>query len=369
MSTSAIVTVLVVGPPMSGASAVAAALRRRLTGCRIVDAAGAGGPPDLVVFVVSAAAVMADCDVDLLDGAAAQTDAVVAAVAKIDVHRPWRAVLESNRAALARHAPRYRATSWVGVAADPRIGPLVIDPLADAVRAALGDSRRADRNRLRAAEHAAVVRAQRAARRQEQADQRNALRARVRQTRLDLAAQARARVVTLRAELRQQAAVASHREIGEFDRHVRNRIAQCADDFDDLLHSRFTELCRGTAVPEVAPIPPVWDGMPPRQRPATDSVTIVVATTFGLGVALTLGRLLIELAGIASPWPLAGCGAAGVALTVWMVRTRRLTAARLALDRWVAEVSAGLRSALEDRVLAAESSLLAVLTAEGGSPN
>jgi hypothetical protein len=256
----------------------------------------------------------------------------------------------------------------VGVAADPRIGPLVIDPLVDAVRAALADSRRPERNRLRAAEHAAVMRAQRAARRQEQAALRNALRAQVRQTRLDLAAQARARAVTLRAELQQQAAVASHREIGRFDQHVRSRVAQCADDFDDLLRGRFTELCRGTAVPDVAPLPG-WDGIPPRHRPATDSVTVVFATTFGLGVALTLGRLLIELAGSASPWSLAGCGAAGVALTVWVVRTRRLMAARLALDRWVAEVSAVLRSALEDRVLAAESSLLAALAAEGRSPN
>ncbi len=368
---SGVDTVLVMGPPMSGASAVAATLRRRLTDCRIVDTAGGAGPPDVVVFVVSAAAPVAGCDAALLDVAAAQTDTVVAAVAKIDVHRIWRRVLESNRAALARHAPRYRATPWVGVAADPRVGPMVIDPLVDAVRTALGDRRRAERNRLRAAEHAAVVRAQRAARRQEQAAQRNTLRAQVRQTRLDLAAQARARAVTLRAELQQQAAVASHREIGGFDQHVRSRVSQCADDFDDLLRGRFAELCRGQglAVPDVALMPPAWDGMPPRHRPATDSVTVVFATTFGLGVALTLGRLLLEIVGSASPWPLAGCGAAGVALAVWMVRTRRLATARLVLDRWVAEVSAGLRSALEDRVLVAESSLLAALAEEGRSPN
>ena len=175
----------------------------------------------------------------------------------------------------------------------------------------------------------------------------------------------------MRAELQQQAAVASSREVAGFDQRVRSRVSQCADDFDDLIRCRFTELCRGQgmAVPDIATIPPAWDGMPPRHRPAADSVTVVFATTFGLGVALTLGRLLVDLAGSATPWPLAGCGAAGVALTVWVVRARRLAASRLVLDRWVAEVSAGLRSALEDRVLAAESSLLAALAGDGPSPN
>jgi len=43
--------------------------------------------------------------------------------------------------------------------------------------------------------------------------------------------------------------------------------------------------------------------------------------------------------------------------------------ARLAADRWIAEVAAGLRCALEDRVLAAESSLLIALAGEGRNPN
>jgi hypothetical protein len=369
--------VLVVGPPLSGASAVAAALRPRLTGCQVSEAVsksfegvgfvGSTGSPDVVVFVVSAAAPMAHCDAALLDAAAIETDAVVAVIAKTDVHRTWRAVLETNRAALARHSPRYRTTPWVGVAAAPQIGDRVVDPLVDAVRAALGDSTRAERNRRRAA----GVRAERAAQRQAQAARRNAVRVQVRHTRLELGAQARARAVSLRSELQHQAASASRREIGGFVDEVRSRVAQTAGAFDELVRDSFAQSCRraGLPVPDVRPAPRVWEELPPPHRPAADSATVVFAAAFGMGVALTLGRLLVELTGVALPATLPGCGPAGVALAVWVVRARRLAAARLAAERWVAEVSAELRSALDDRVLAAESSLLAAIATDDRSPN
>lgn len=358
-------TVLVVGPPLSGASAVAAELRRRLPGCLVSETTS--GPPDLVVFVVSAAAPIARCDAALLDAAAMETDAVVAVITKTDVHRTWRAVLEVNRAALAGHAPRYRTTPWVGVAAAPHFGDPVIDPLLDAVRTVLGDCRRPERNRLRAA----VVQAGHAARRQAQAAQRTAVRAQVRQTRLELGALARARAVSLRAELQQQAAAMSRRDIGGFHAHVRSRVSQTAGGFDDVVSNRFAALCRGHGLPvaDIPPAPSVWDGLPAPHRPATDSATSVFAAAFGLGVALTLGRLLGELAGVATAWALPGCGAAGMALTLWVVRTRRLATWRGASDRWVGEVCAGLRSFLEDRVLAAESALLTAIAAEVRSPN
>ena len=82
---------------------------------------------------------------------------------------------------------------------------------------------------------------------------------------------------------------------------------------------------------------------------------------FGLGVALTLSRLLADLA---PQWTVAGviaCAAVGVVLTLWVVGTRGLLHDRAVLDRWVAEVVSGLRAALEERVaarmLAAESAL------------
>ncbi len=82
---------------------------------------------------------------------------------------------------------------------------------------------------------------------------------------------------------------------------------------------------------------------------------------FGLGVALTLSRLLADLA---PQWTVAGviaCAAVGVVLTLWVVGTRGLLHDRAVLDRWVAEVVSGLRAGLEERVasrmLAAESAL------------
>jgi len=353
-------TVLVVGPPLSGASAVATALRGQLSDCEITESASARH--DVVVFVVSAAAPMAACDTALLQDIAAGTDAVIAVVAKIDVHRTWRTVLDANRVALAR--TDLRSVPWLGVAADPQLGPSVIDPLVDALWALLGDTPRRERNQRRAAERAA-------ARRHAHAAERAALRAEVRDARLDLAAAARARAVALRAELQRHAASASRRDLAALDERVRTRVVHTADEFGGAVAGRFAELGRrrGLAVPDVPPAPPVWSGLPPPHRPAQDGSTVVFAAAFGFGAALTLGRLLIGLLGVAVPGVLAGSVAVGVSLTVWVVRTRRLAVARLAADRWIAEVAAGLRCALEDRVLAAESSLLIALAGEGRNPN
>jgi hypothetical protein len=354
-------TVLVVGPPLSGASAVAAALRHGLTGCHVTETAA--DPADVVVFVVSAAATLATCDAALLDGIPADT--VVGAVAKIDLHRTWRAVLEADRSALARHDPRHRFTPWVGVAADPHVGGPVVGPLVEAVRAALRDSRRGER-RLRAGDENPEY----AARRQAATAHRTALRAGVRQVRLDLSAQARARAVSLRAELQQHAAIASRRDLAGLDEHVRRRVSHTAEEFGDVVRVRFAGVWHAEArIPDVPAASSLWAGVPAPHPPAKDSLAVVFAITFGLGVALTLGRLLVELTGAADRWALAGCGAAGLALTAWVIRTRRLVADRLAADRWIGEVSAVLRSVLDERVLAAESSLLAALAGAAAKPN
>jgi len=80
-------------------------------------------------------------------------------------------------------------------------------------------------------------------------------------------------------------------------------------------------------------------------------------------VALTVGRLLADLMPSRTPEVIIGTLLAGIALTGWVIRTRRLLAERAALERWVTEVTAGLRAAVEERVLtqflAAESALAA----------
>ena len=363
-------TVLVVGPPLAGAGSVAAALRGRLEGCAIVEPAdlAPGRIPDAVVFVTSAAAPMSACDGALLAAAAARTDAVVAAVAKIDVHRTWRAVLDINRTAL-QPPGRPRTVPWVGVAADPEIGPLVIRPLVDAVRAELDDERRRRRNLLRAREwtlqRRIAEREREAAARavlRAQAVRRSAARVRIQQARLQLAAQARALSAALRADVQSEAAVVSRRGLEVFDGRAHRRAQQVADEFDRAVTSCVAEISAGsgTAVPALPRLRPVHSYLPPPRRAvAEDRLATVFGTGFGLGVALTLGRFLTEVVPAATPAAVPVCGAAGLALAAWVVRTRRLLTARAALDRWAAELAAGLRTALEERVLAAESALVA----------
>ena len=111
--------VLVTGAALSGVTSVAGALADRLKRHRVVERLEPGEQPAAVVFVVSAAAPLTESDAGVLDVAAANTDAVVAAVSKIDVHRTWPQVLDADRALLARHAARYARLAWVPVAADP----------------------------------------------------------------------------------------------------------------------------------------------------------------------------------------------------------------------------------------------------------
>jgi hypothetical protein len=359
-------TVLVVGPSLAGAAGVARALRGRLEGCAIVEPAhlAPGQIPDAVVFVTSAAAPMSDCDAALLAASAGRTDAVVAAVSKIDVHRTWRAVLDTNRTASAR----WRAVPWVGVAAEPEVGPVLIEPLVDAVRAELDDVHRRQRNLLRTREwmlqrriagheREAATRATLRA----QAVRRSAVRVRIQQARLQLAAQARAASAALRTDVQSEAAVVSRRGLDSFDGRVHERAQRVADEFDSAVAHCMAEVATGacTAVPALAPSRPIQTYLPPRRRAVQeDRLAAVVGTGFGIGVALTLGRFLAEVVPAVAPAVIPLCGGVGLALAAWVVRTRRLLTARGALDRWAAEVAAGLRTALEERALAAESALL-----------
>ncbi|MEI7519624.1 MAG: hypothetical protein WCJ98_14240, partial [Mycobacteriaceae bacterium] len=102
-------------------------------------------------------------------------------------------------------------------------------------------------------------------------------------------------------------------------------------------------------------------------RVRADRVTALLSAGFGLGVALTFGRLLADLA---PDWTAAITAAsllAGIGLSGWVIRARGLAAERAALDRWVTEVTAGLRTAMEERVvmqmLAVETAMAAEATA------
>jgi hypothetical protein len=143
--------VLVMGPWLAGVSAVAGALREQLPEHTFIESAdlAPGEAPTAVVFVVSAAAELTGSDCALLDAAAADTDVVIAAVSKIDVHHKWRDMLAIDRDLLAARGPRYRNVAWVGVAAAPEAGEPCVDDLVAEVGKPLGEPDVARRNRLR----------------------------------------------------------------------------------------------------------------------------------------------------------------------------------------------------------------------------
>src|SRR6202012_1291312 len=144
--------VRVPGPWLAGVPGVVAALSERLPKQKFVESADleAGEAPVVVVFVVAAAATLTESDCALLDAAAAETDAVIGVVSKIDVHRNWEEVLAADREVLGSHASRYRDVPWVGVAAAPESGEPRVDDLVAAVSDKLGDKDLPRRNRLRA---------------------------------------------------------------------------------------------------------------------------------------------------------------------------------------------------------------------------
>jgi hypothetical protein len=144
--------VLVSGPWLAGTTGVITALREHLPQHAFVEPAELrpGTAPVAVVFVVSATAPLTESDCALLDAAAADTDAVIGVVTKIDVHRAWRDVLDADRRIVATHASRYAGMPWVGAAAAPDLGAPVVADLVGAVELALANYLLQRRNRLRA---------------------------------------------------------------------------------------------------------------------------------------------------------------------------------------------------------------------------
>ena len=355
--------IAVIGPSLSGVTSVAGALRERLGRYRVVEQLRSGEKPVAVVFIVSAAAPMTESDAQLLDTAAANTDAVVAAVSKIDVHRGWPRVLAANRAMMAGYATRYAGLTWATVAADPHVGPPKLDQLVDTVLAAVASGGRNQRNPLRTRE----------SRGKSRAVQLLALRSQVQQARVRIAGQARVACVALRTELRHEAAEVARGGIDQFCTGVLRRAERVAAEVDATVTRQLMDMADGVGLASVdaaaltlsaTASPALESALPSFVRPrAQNRLTILLSAGFGLGVTLTAGRLLADLAPAWTRAVTVGALVAGSVLTGWVIRTRGLLAERAALDRWVPEVTAGLRSVLEDHLLtvllAAESALAA----------
>lgn len=400
--------VLVTGPWLAGVSGVIIALRERLPQ-RFVESSdlAPGDAPMAVVFVVSAAAPMTESDCRLLDAAAENTDAVIGVVSKIDVHRNWREVLAVDRDLLAAHAPRYRLVPWVGAAAAPELGRPQLDELVATVQGQLADSDLVRRNRLRAWEsrlHAVAQRFDRDVegagrqarvdalreerstalrqRRQSRSDATIALRGQIQHARVQLTYFARNRCASLRGELQQDIAGLSRRQLAGFEAHTRDRVdevvAEVAEGADTQLAEVAETLGAPGQIPPADKPPTVAFAAPPlKSRRLETRLMVLLGAGFGLGVALTLSRLVAGLAPRFAPAVvgagIAACVAAGLVLTFLVVRTRSLLADRALLDRWTEEVTASLRSVTEQvvasRVVLADSMLNTAIAASDEAEN
>jgi hypothetical protein len=393
--------VVVTGPWLSGVSSVAAALSERIPQHTFVESLelGPGDAPMAVVFVVSASTPLTESDCTLLDAAAENADVVVGAVAKIDVHLNWRDVQSANRDKLAEHAPRYVKVPWVGVAAAPELGDPQIDELVDTVEAQLADSDLARRNRLRAWEsrlqnvaqrferdadgagrraRVAALREQRSTalrqRRQSRSERTITLRGQIQQARVELSYFARNRCASVRGELQEDIAGLSRRRVADFQKYVQERlddvVAEVAAGNDAHLADVAQVLGVQLDLPPIDRLPTFPASSPQlKSRRLETRLMMVFGAVFGLGVALTLSRVVSGLLsrlqpGLNPPIVAAGiavCVALGLATTVWVVNIRSLLSDRAVLDRWVGDVTSSLRSVLEQmvasRILLAESIL------------
>ena len=388
--------VLVTGPWLAGVTGVVAALTERLPKHRFVESTDleAGEAPTVVVFVVSAAAVLTESDCAQLDASMAESDAVIGVVSKTDVVRNWEEVLAANRQVLASHAARYRDVPWVGVAAAPESGEPRIDDLVTAVSDKLADKDLPRRNRLRAwnsrlqtiadrydrdADGAGrrarveALRDQRSAilreRRLSKSERTIALRSQTQQARVQLSYFARNRCTSVRSELQEEAASLTKAKLPEFESYAGGRLNEVITEVDDGATTHLADVAQGLglAVDTPSAALPTIDLPAPqlKSRKLETRLMMLVGAGFGLGVALTLSRLLADLTPGLTLAGAVACAAIGLGLTVWVVRTRGLLRDRALLDRWVGEATGQLQTAVEQlvatRVLTAESSLTAAL--------
>ncbi|WP_396917484.1 hypothetical protein [Mycolicibacterium sp.] len=390
--------VLVVGPWLAGATSVLAALRELMPGHTFIESTDlrAGEAPAAVVFVVSAAAPVTESDCALIDLAAAHTDLVVGVLSKIDAHRNWREVRDADAAILAERATRYERMPWVGVAAAPDLGEPQLGELVDMLTERLGDPDVPRRNRLRAwetrlesvigryeadgsgADRKARVTALRErrdettrARRLAKTERSIALRSQLQQARVQLGYFARNRCNSVRTELQEDVAGIGRRRIAAFESYAAQRAADVVDEVDEGVTKHLGDVAAElgfTAPPSPGP-PPLPDiGRPAlKSRTLESRLMVVLGIGFGLGVAVTVSRLL---AGAAPKLAVAGLvvgAVVGLLLTVWVVSTRGLLHDRVVLDRWVVDATTTLRSTVEElvatRVLAAETALTSELAA------
>jgi hypothetical protein len=206
-------------------------------------------------------------------------------------------------------------------------------------------------------------------RRQSKTERTITLRGQIQQARVQLSHFARNRCSSLRSELQAAAAGLSRKNMTGFEAYTRGRAQQVVAEVADSTARQLDDVAAGTGVavtlPQVQTLPAIEVAPPSlKSRKSARQETwllLLLGAGFGLGVALTLSRVV---AGIAPGLKVAGgavCVAIGLAVTVVVVTIRGLLRDRAVLDRWAGDVTASLRSVVEEfvatRVLVAESVL------------
>jgi hypothetical protein len=386
--------ILVTGQWLAGSTGLTHALRQRLPDRTFVDATelAVDDAPAAVVYVTSAVGPLTESDCVLLDTAAANTDLVIGAVNKIDVHRGWRDVLAANQALVAAHNARYTDMVWVGVAAAPEVGEPSVDDLVEALEKGVVQSQLPRRNRLRAwqtwlthalrrqvdaaagvgreARVAALRRQRSEVLRQRQlarAERTIASRSRVEQAKAQLTDFARNRCASVRTELAEDAAAMTRRRMPEFEKYVSNRVGEVIREVHADVGMELSGLATESGLtPPVSERPPVPPPVPPPPLTAGGvgaRLMMLLGVIFGLGVALALSWLFADLAPAYTAAGLAPGAAVGLVVAVWVAGMRRRLRDRAILDRWIDDVIGELRAVVEQhvaaRVLRAESALAA----------
>ena len=171
-------------------------------------------------------------------------------------------------------------------------------------------------------------------------------RTRLRQARVALAGRIRTRCAALRAELRDDAGSLRRGQTEAFTRRAAGRAAALARELQDGVD--FDLGGAGAAVPSAA----VDIAVPvPRTAALENRLTWLIGVGFGTGTALTAARLLSEVLPPGGA-VLGGAVAVGVTIGGAVVRARGLLCERAAADRWVVELTAALRAALDEHLAA-----------------
>jgi hypothetical protein len=157
----------------------------------------------------------------------------------------------------------------------------------------------------------------------------------------------------------------TRRQLGGVTDEVRRRAVEVSGDVQQETARHLADIGEQLDLaiePPAEPCPSVEVGNAPlRSRSAETRLMLLLGVGFGLGVTLTLSRLFADLA---PRWALGGAiggATAGLAAALWVVGVRGLLHDRALLDRWVIEITTGLRTAIEEwvatSVLAAEAAL------------